>query len=291
MIRAVIDIGSHSVLLLLAKGPPDRPEVVLEEYRVTALGCGLGRTGRISEEATARTRRVIDHYLERCRGLAADRILLVGTFALREAKNRDRILTQLSRSSGPEIRVLSQKEEAELTRRGALSGLDAPEDALVIDLGGRSTEMSGPRDSLSLPVGCQWGSEDFLLSDPPAHAQIDRLREQVRRQLPELPPAGPPVVSGGTATTLACMDLELPGYRAGRVHGHRMSQKRLAGLIRKLVEVPVSERRTLLGIEPGRAGVLPAGSVILDELCRWCRQDSFLISARGLTWGVWLARS
>ncbi len=291
MIRAVIDIGSHSVLLLVAQGPPDRPEVLLEEYRITALGYGLGRTGRISEEAIARTRGVIDGYLERCRGLAVEQVLPVGTSALREAQNQDQVLIELSRSSGLDIRVLSQKEEARLTRRGALSGLDAPKDALVIDLGGRSTEISAPGVSLSLPVGCQRGTEDFLVSDPPTPAQMDRLRNQVRQRLPKLPAAGPPVVSGGTATTLASMDLKLPGYQAARAHGHRMSQKRLAELIRKLVEVPVSERRALLGIEPGRSGILPGGGIILDELCRWCRQGSFLISARGLTWGIWLARS
>lgn len=289
MIRAVIDIGSHSVLLLVAQGTPERPRVLLEEYQISALGSGLGQTGRIAPEAAARTRRVIDRYLERCRGLQAAEILLVGTSALREAGNRERVLNELSRSTGLQIRVLGREEEAGLTRRGALLGLAAADDALVIDLGGRSTEITGPGIQASLPVGCQRGAEDFLASDPPAEAQIERLRGRVQSRLPAPPRAGPLVFSGGTATTLACMDLGLPAYRGDRVHGHCMSRTRLEEIIRRLAAVRLSERKTLPGIEPGRAGVLPAGSIILDELCRWCRRDSFLISARGLTWGVWLA--
>jgi exopolyphosphatase/guanosine-5'-triphosphate,3'-diphosphate pyrophosphatase len=70
-----------------------------------------------------------------------------------------------------------------------------------------------------------------------------------------------------------------------------MSRVRLGELIHLLASVPLAERKTLAGIEPGRADVLPAGGIILDELCRWCRRDTFQVSARGLTWGVWLTRS
>jgi exopolyphosphatase/guanosine-5'-triphosphate,3'-diphosphate pyrophosphatase len=290
MIRAVIDIGSHSILLLVAEGVPERPTVLLEDYRVSALGGGLGRTGRISAEATARTRRVIENYLEHCQGLGAEEVLLVGTSALREAQNQKRVLAGLSRSTGYEIRVLSREEEAELTRRGALSGLDAAEDALVIDLGGRSTEVTGTGIWASIPVGCQRGTEDFLKSDPPADEQIARLRDRVKSVLPKPPRASPLVVSGGTATTLACMDLGLPAYSPDRVHGHRMSLAGLEEILNRLVAVRLPERKVLLGIGPGRAGVLPAGGIILDELCRWCHHDSFWVSARGLTWGVWLSR-
>ena len=287
-IRAVIDIGSHSVLLLVAEDSGGRPRVLLEDYRVSALGRGLGHTGRIAPEATARTRQVIDSYLARCRDLGAGQVTLVGTSALREADNQKEVLSELS---GSRIWVLSREEEAELTRRGALSGLEEADDALVCDLGGRSTEITWPGAGESLPIGCQRGTEDHLASDPPTDAEMARLRGQARDHLPAPPAAGTLVVSGGTATTLASMDLALSEYRTELVHGRRISQARLGELLRRLVAVPLVERKQLAGIEPGRAEVLPAGAVILDELCRWCRRDSFQVSARGLTWGVWLTHS
>lgn len=283
-VRAVIDIGSHSVLLLVAAQTGKAPRVLWEEYRITGLGSGLGQTGRLDPQAVARTGRVIDHYLERCRELGAGQVVLVGTSALREAGSPEPAF-------GHEIRVLSQKEEAELTRRGALSGLEVQDDAQVFDLGGRSTEMTWPGFFKSIPVGCQRGSEDILATDPPTAAEISKLRDWVRGHLPRPPGPGPLVFSGGTATTLAAMDLALSEYRPDRVHGHVMARARLEELTAKLVSVPLDQRKNMPGIEPGRAGVLPAGGLIQEELCRWCRQDSFLVSARGLTWGVWLTHS
>jgi exopolyphosphatase/guanosine-5'-triphosphate,3'-diphosphate pyrophosphatase len=130
-----------------------------------------------------------------------------------------------------------------------------------------------------------------LASDPPTDKEISRLRAHVQEQLPAAPPAGTLVVSGGTATTLASMDLGLAEYDRQSVHGRKIAQARLLELIRRLVSVPLDERKNLLGIEPGRADVLPAGAVIIDELLSWCQQDEFLVSARGLTWGVWLSES
>lgn len=284
--RAVIDIGSHSVLLLVAEG--EHPGILAEEYRITALGSGLGQTGKITPQAAARTRQVIDSYLATCRELGADQVILVGTAALREAKNQKETVAELSTSP---IRVLSPDEEAALTRRGALSGLEEADDALVCDLGGRSTEIGWPGGTESLPIGCQRGYEDLLASDPPADEEISRLRANVQEQLPAAPPADTLVVSGGTATTLAAMDLGLSGYDSAAVHGRRITRARLLELIRSLVAVPLDERKSFPGIEPGRAEVLPAGAVIIDELLSWCRQDEFLVSARGLTWGVWLSES
>jgi len=290
-IRAAIDVGSHSVLLLVAEETEKGPGILLEEYRISALGSGLGQTGQIDPQAAARTGRVITQYLSRCRDLGAAEISTVGTSALREADNRELVLTELSKSTGQAIRVLSPEEEAGLTRRGALSGLDAGADALVLDLGGRSTEITWPGFSTSIPVGCQRGTEDILAADPPTDAEISKLRARVRSHLPAPPDAGALVFSGGTATTLASMDLALSAYTAELVHGHRMSLARLDDLVLKLVSIPLAKRKDLSGIEPGRAGVITAGSIIQNELCRWCRRESFLVSARGLTWGVWLAAS
>ena len=76
-VRAVIDIGSHSVLLLVAEGRP--PRVLAEQYNITALGSGLGQAGKITPEAAGRTRRVIDSCLAACRELGAAQVTLVGT--------------------------------------------------------------------------------------------------------------------------------------------------------------------------------------------------------------------
>jgi exopolyphosphatase/guanosine-5'-triphosphate,3'-diphosphate pyrophosphatase len=292
--RAVIDIGSHSVLLLAASGGPDDPEVLIQDHRITALGAGLDESGRIETQAAVRTRDVLEDFLERIRALGVRDITLVGTSALREARNRNEALNILSGSKDLRVLVLSEAQEARLTRAGALSGLDldSPGDqALVADLGGRSTELTWPGFSRSVGLGCQRASDSVLTGDPPLPEQIDRLRRITAERLAELP--APPgasalICSGGTSTSLASVDLALVEYRAESVHGHVLSSQRLKELSGRLVSQPLADRRKIPGLEPDRAGVLPAGALILDELCDWHGGGQVVVSARGLTWGTWL---
>jgi exopolyphosphatase/guanosine-5'-triphosphate,3'-diphosphate pyrophosphatase len=290
-LRAVVDIGSHSVLLLAAEGSTQAPLTLAEEYRITALGADMGRTGSISRSAAIRTRFAIEACLERCRALGIHRLLAVGTSALREANNREEVLSILSGPDKLSIRVLSEQEEAELTRRGALSGLDVGTDAMVCDLGGRSTEVSAPGFLRSFALGCQRATEAYLHGDPPGEDELARLHQAIDAWLQGLPaPKGELVCSGGTATTLANIDLALPHFRPDRVHGHRLGCRRLAELAQELATMPEAQRRRLPGMEPDRAGVLPAGAIMLESLCRWHPAGCVVVSARGLCWGVWLTR-
>jgi len=293
--RAVIDIGSHSVLLLVAGGPGRSPKVLLEDCRITALGSGMDRNRRIQTGAASRTRRVIEDYLHRCRALGIENIRLVGTAALREAKNRDEVAEYLSGQGAPPVEVLSPDREADLTRAGALSGLTIAraDRTVVADLGGRSTEVTWPGYALSLPTGCQRASDSFLTSDPPGREEIAALDRHLQEQLaalPRPPEGGRLIVSGGTSTTLASMDLALFRYRSEAVHGHTLPCSRLDRQARELLAMPLSERKKLTGLEPERAPVIPAGARILEALCRWHTSGEVQVSARGLTWGVWLER-
>ncbi len=292
--RAVIDIGSHSVLLLAAGGPKELPEVLLHQYRITALGAGMDMDRRIQTDAAQRTRKTIEEYLSQCQTLGIGDVRLDGTCALREAGNRNETLEILSGSKKDTIQVLSEAQEAALTRAGALSGLktSGPDDrAVVADLGGRSTEVTWAGFSRSTSLGCQRATDSYLTSDPPQDQEIARLDEHLSTELaglPAPPGGGRLICSGGTATTLASMDLALFAYRAEAIHGHVLGCQRLDQQARQLMSLPLSERRTLTGLDPDRAPVIPAGAMILHRLCAWHGSGEVLISARGLTWGVWM---
>ena len=288
--RAVIDIGSHSALLLIARDDAGGPEVLHEDYVITALGADMEATGRISEQALGRASAAVGEFHDRCKAARVSSLVCVGTSALREAENAAHVLGQLAERVGCPVRVLTEEQEAVLTRRGALSGLDVSQGAL----GGRSTEIPWPGFTGSLPVGSLGGTERYLSGDPPDPAECRRLEEHVESILSAIgkpAPGSPLVCSGGTATTLASMDLRLVEFTPRLVHGHVIGHDRLDELTARLVGLPVAERRELQGLEPDRAPVMPAGALIVGRLLRWSSNTQITVSARGLTWGVWLAWS
>ncbi|HAG07023.1 MAG TPA: phosphatase, partial [Peptococcaceae bacterium] len=154
----VIDIGTNSTRLLVADvAPTGRLAVVKTALVTTRLGEEI-TAGILTEAAMQRTARVVAGFRAEAEALGACRVVVAGTSAVRDAANRAVFLRLARESCGLEVRVLSGEEEAILSRQGALAGLPVdPERALVIDIGGGSTEFcwqeGGGLLSASLPVG------------------------------------------------------------------------------------------------------------------------------------------
>jgi exopolyphosphatase/guanosine-5'-triphosphate,3'-diphosphate pyrophosphatase len=289
--KAVIDVGSHSVLLLVASESNQGLEIIEERYQITRLGQNLSADRQISPSGLTATLKTLDEYIEICERHAVDHTLVVGTAALREAKNQVQIVAEITARTSQPVRVLRGPNEARLTRLGAVSGLPNGPDCIVVDLGGRSTEITWPGFETSLRLGSQRDSHAFLISDPPGPDEILRLAENADNLLAELPkPPGPGelVGSGGTATSLASLELALVIYRADLVHAHVITAAALDQLIERLVKAPEQTRRTFVGLEPERARIIPAGAIILRCIMHWTRRAQIRIAARGLTWGCLL---
>src|SRR5262249_50030048 len=155
--------------------------------------------------------------------------------------------------------------EARLAYDGARLGLGLGGPLLVVDVGGRTTELAlgmGADLALtaSLPLGAlalteAHGSDPARLGAPtaavPAQSDAPARARAVGASL---------VASGGTATALAALDLGLREYAPARVHGHPMSRAGLAALAAGLATMPASVRNALPGVDPGRGVILPAGA-------------------------------
>src|ERR1700689_1549651 len=136
---ATIDIGTNTVLLLVADRQSDGSLVgVAERATVTRLGEGVDRTRRLSAEAIARTTECLRAYAQIIGALAADRVGVVGTSAMRDACGGEEVSTQVEALFGVPLQVLSGSAEAQLTFRGALGGLSTSMDTgvAVFDIGG-----------------------------------------------------------------------------------------------------------------------------------------------------------
>jgi len=138
---AAIDMGSNSFRLEIGQligGRYRRVDYLKETVR---LGAGLDRNGLLTDEAAARGLACLARFAQRLKGYAPDQVRAVATQTLREARNRDEFLARAQTELGLPVEVISGREEARLIYAGVAQLQPSNVPRLVIDIGGRSTEM------------------------------------------------------------------------------------------------------------------------------------------------------
>lgn len=292
---SAIDIGTNTVLLLVAdvRGGTLRP--IEHGHSIARLGQGVDEHRTIEPEAMDRVGKVLEEYVAVSKAHSAEQIVVCGTSALRDAHNRDEFLRYVRKRFGFNVKILSGKEEAELTYIGALS--EFPNAGLtehaVIDIGGGSTEVivgTGlvVKESASLDIGCVRLTEKFLKNSPPDQTGIDKCILAIQKNAASLPIIGPAariIGVAGTVTTLAALDLNLPTYDPLRVSGHVLSLNAIQRQFNQLRLRTLDEIRSIPQIHTGRADIILAGIIILIELMNRIGRSEITVSDRGLRYG------
>jgi exopolyphosphatase/guanosine-5'-triphosphate,3'-diphosphate pyrophosphatase len=276
---AVIDIGTNSTRLLVARVGDDGVDELERESIVTRLGQGVDSTGRLADEAIGRVFDVLERYRGLIDARGAETVVALATSAVRDSSNGDDFRAAVRDRFGFDLRIISGDEEARLTFLGATSA--RPEDSdptLVIDIGGGSTELvvgrggADPDFHVSTQAGSVRQTERHLHDDPPAGAQLEALRAEVRGIVEENVPAGVRgavehgIAVAGTATQLAAVDRGRERRDGDRLHGYVLERGAVAGLLERLGAVPLDERRRAPGLDPDRAPTIVAGAAILLEV-------------------------
>lgn len=299
---AALDIGTNSILLLLAKEKNGEFYTLKEFSRTTRLGEETGKTGKLKKEAMERTLDTIEEFLCRAEetvnkgtGLGA------GTSACRDASNSDEFLNLFQQRFGWKPAIFSGEEEATATFLGAVS--DQPDDMLTItvDIGGGSTEIGfGTKTNClfaeSLNLGCVRFGEHFNLYEESTKKQRNKaahkaaeLLAPIVKKIQSLNPENARtqlIASGGTATTFGAADLEVDSTNRMAMHGHLASRIRVEHMLSDLSAMNSETRGKQKGISPGRAPVLPAGLVILKETLKLLEIETFHITTRGIRYGM-----
>lgn len=292
---AVVDVGSNSTRLLLAESVGPDGAAGERHTVITGLRRGAGADGTIAGDAIARFDTVLAGYAERIAAFAPERVVAVGTSAVRDAPNRARVEQTVAGRLGAPLHVIAGEDEAALAFRGARAAHpDGP--ALVVDIGGGSTELvagdgDGPPRGVSLQRGAVRCTEAYLGEDPPTEGEREALRRAVTADVvAALDRVGrPPVAIGvaGTFTTLAAIDIGR--YDAELVHGHRLGVARLAEITAMLGGLPLADRLDVPGLHPGRAPFIVAGSEIALAAVRGAGVPEVVVSERDILDGIALA--
>jgi exopolyphosphatase / guanosine-5'-triphosphate,3'-diphosphate pyrophosphatase len=295
---AAIDIGTNSVLLLIAEIGATGLFPVLERATITRLGEGVDRTRELAPAACERTLRCLVDYAEEIARYGVLRAAAVGTSALRDARGGPDFAREAERTLGIAPRVIDGRREAELTFRGALSGLAVTGPVTVFDVGGGSTELvHGYRDETltridsakSLDIGSVRLFERHAPSDPPGFDELTLISDEIDRALAHEPAHGESatlVGVAGTVTTLAALSLKLTRYEPAKVHGHQITREAVSDLFTELALMPLAERTALPGLDPRRADVIVVGSLIVERVMTHLRASDLVVSDRGVRWGL-----
>ena len=311
MILAGIDIGTNTIRLLVTETSDTTHRELYSGRTITRLGQELDRTGMLAPEAQKRSLKAVEAFSHIIESYSVDHTAAVGTSALRSAANSAEFITAVRKRTGIEVAVITGDDEARLTLLGvrwALSpgkggGEDPIASALVIDIGGGSTELittvQGKIETMmSIPLGAVYLTERFIKNDPPLREEMDSIRRVVSKQLDswereilrgrDVHPSSLSTVAGtaGTITTLAAMDQELTEYDPTRINGYLLSRSSLDRLVSMLAASTLDARRMMTGLEPGREDIILAGAIVAQEIMGRCGARQMLVSDWGLREGI-----
>ena len=315
---AAIDVGSNSCRLKIARVVSHQLKTLHEDREVTRLGSSVFESGLISPEAMAATLRALKRFQRAVQKHAPDRIRVVATSAMRDARNATAFQAWVKAETGWNVEVISGLEEGRLIHRGVMSGEPgAAGRVLLIDLGGGSCEITLSeskriKETISLPLGAVRLTEEFLTANDPAPpdglAQMRQLiaRElrRARRRIPQESVAQV-IATSGTAAALA--DASAALIKSAGISGKRERSARRTGstwrkvsagmagfaptqLVRKLTtklsKMALPEREAMPGIGPRRAEIIVAGAEVYAELLDAFGLSGFRYSQMGLRDGI-----
>jgi exopolyphosphatase / guanosine-5'-triphosphate,3'-diphosphate pyrophosphatase len=316
-VYAALDLGTNNCRLLIAR-PERRPRrratealrIVDAFSRIVRLGEGLGRNGRISEEAIERTLEALQICRDKMEARGVTRARLVATQACRTAANGDEFTARARERTGLDLEIIDRETEARFAARGCGNLADTrSESVLLFDIGGGSTELVWLARPDATPSGRleldQWTSVELGVVSLAEHfggksvsaetfeAMTNCARDALRpfaealtgrRRCERFHLLG----TSGTVTTLAGVHLGLDRYDRWRVDGLWLTDGEASRAIDKLRAMDFEERVANGCIGPQRADLVLAGCAIFQAIREHFPAERTRIADRGLREGMLL---
>jgi exopolyphosphatase/guanosine-5'-triphosphate,3'-diphosphate pyrophosphatase len=283
MLCGAIDIGSNTTRLLVAEPEEGQLRKVMEQRAYTRIGKGASKNGKITAEKVAEVADVVRTQVRLAQEMGAETVKTVATAAIREAKNRDKVVKEIEEAAGVEVDVLDEEEEGRFAFIGATKSLGHPVEGTVavVDVGGGSSEViygtvpDGVTKVKSFKIGSGSLAEEHLDSDPPSASEIRGLRDHIADFFEEVELEHPDqaVAVGGSATSLRTL--------VGAV----LEYETLERAVRVLSSDEIYEVAKRFELDPRRVTLLPAGVLLLERFSQMLGQP-LQIGKGGLREGI-----
>jgi len=285
--RAIIDIGSNTVRLVVFNGPPRAPVVLLNEKVTARLGRDLDRTGAIAEKGMRSALAALERYASLLALMRVDQVECVATAATRDASNGAEFLEAV-RGFGLSPRLISGGEEARTSALGVLSAFPGAS-GVVADLGGGSLELveihgQEPRGGISIPFGTL-RLPGLREAGPRAFAATTR---KALRQADWQSKGQTIYACGGSWRALALQAMRETHWPLDDPHGFAIGGETMLTLCRRIQKGEIA--RPHERISSMRLETLPDAAALLGQLIVQLRVPRIVFTSWGLREGLLYAQ-
>ena len=294
---ASIDLGSNSTRLLIAEVNDQGLNVLTRMHIVTKMSEKIEQTGVISTEAFKRVNSALRNFKKLLIENDVDDVFVIGTAALRDAKNSDEIIENIRKKYDFEVEVLSGHEEGITTSIGVLHFMQNTENFLIIDIGGRSTEFIYEFEnkivSKSLNLGVVTLSEKYFSNLPINQELIDEAKLKIETELSQLDIKDKKNVIGvsGTALSLASIFLNQQNFNEEELHEIKIDTDNVQEINKRILKMTEAEIITKFrGIDPKRASTITSGIFLLEIILSHYSNSSIIISKNDILEGLILKK-
>jgi len=287
---AAIDIGTNSIRLLKAEIMNGELKSGPKTLNMTRIGEGVNETGVLSEAGMQRSVEALVEFEREAKLWGAEKVFALATSAVRDAGNREVFLDRVKKACGLEIEVISGDQEAKIGFLGVLAGVGAVDGSiLVIDVGGGSTELivgdaSGIKFAHSANVGAVRMTGKHITTDPLVESEYTAVKDDIafitRDVLLDLKKLRieKAIGIGGTATTLGAMKLEMVEYDRFKIQNSNVDINEIRSMNSQLKALTVEARAKIKGLQPKRADIILAGSMVVEHVLNELDIDRMYVS-------------
>ena len=306
MIRSTIDIGTNTILMLIAEYENGSIKTILDIQRVPRLGKGVDANRNILPESIQKAIDILVEYSDISEDHNSEKITATATSFIRDSHNKEEFLNAVRLNTDIEIEILSGSDEAKWTFAGGVyDKLGTGARLTTIDIGGGSTEIttsSSPVSSIhellklqlsgkSMNIGSVRINEKFLSHHPPAFDDIMNAENFINEHLKEIDfdISGTDLIGvAGTVTTLGAIVLGLDKFEASKVDGLIITIAEIENVLGRLTPMPLEELYGMGDYMTGRADIVIPGILILKCFMKKFGFDKVKVSTKGLRYGVFL---
>lgn len=293
----IIELGSNSARLIIVEISTNGAyKLIYHKKETVRISQDADKNQQLQPAAMERAMALLQTFAHLCKLHQTDKILSVGTAAIRNTHNGADFIKSVEEQTGIVIKIISGETEAKLGYLGAINTL-AVTNAVLFDLGGGSTELTLIRNRkaekfISLPFGAVTLTERFKLQDKASKAQLASLDKFIKEQLTDIPWLKnldvPLIGIGGTARGIGKMEQKRNKYPLLRLHNYRTSARSFKSLWQEVKTMSAEQRRKIPGLSNDRADIILGGLAIVKNFFEIIKSKQLIISSCGVREGLFL---
>lgn len=294
---AIIDLGSNNARLVIVNIIEGGYFMVHDELKESVrLGQDMERDGFLKPARVAQTIKTLKMFRKLCDSYKVDKIIAVGTAAVRRAKNQRSFLEEVQAICGIKIKVLSAEEEARYVYQGVINSMDIPK-GLILEIGGGSTKIIfyNRRNIINfetLPFGAITLTDLFSSDNLSPEEQSIKIEEFFREQLEKLPwlkeiDSDVRLIGvGGSFRNLGKISRKVKRYPMEMAHNYVLPTEEFNNIFDMIKVLDIDKKMKIRGLSSGRADIIPSALAQIKAFVDYMNAQQITISGSGLREGI-----